>query len=33
MINGPLAFYSNEFKKFSDSRKSGAGLDDTYEPK
>ena len=33
MINGLLTFYSNKLKKFSDSRKSGAGLGDTYEPK
>ena len=27
------AFYSNELKKFSDGKKSGAGLDDSYESK
>ena len=32
-INSHQTFYSNELKKFSDSKKSGAGLDDTCESK
>ena len=32
-INSLRTLYSNELKKFSDSQKSGAGLDDTYKPK
>ena len=30
-VNSLRAFYSNELKKFSDGKKTGAALDDTYE--
>ena len=32
-INSLRTFYCNKLNKFSDSEKSGAGLDDTYESK
>ena len=32
-MNGRLIFYSHKLKKFSDTKKSGAGLEDTYELK